>query len=79
MAFHRAVAIASHNLSLARIVISVHNKAARYWYHTLTLQPDEDCLEDIASHRVVAQAIARGDGRAAMQAMIVVMGEKNAR
>ena len=75
--FHRTVAIASHNLSLARIVINIHNKAARYWYHTMTLQPDEDRLEDIASHRVVAQAIARGDGPAAMQAMFTVMGDKN--
>ena len=55
-----------------------YNKAARYWYHTMTLQPDEDRLEDIASHRVVAEAIARGDGPAAMKAMLVVMGDKNA-
>lgn len=76
--FHRAVAIASHNLSLARIVINLHNKAARYWYYSMTTRPDEDRLEDIANHRIAAKAIAKGDGPAAMKAMLVVMGDKNA-
>ena len=76
--FHRAVALASHNLSLARIIINLHNKAARYWYSTMISRPDDDRLEDIANHRTVAQAIAKGDGPAAMEAMLVVMGDKNA-
>lgn len=76
--FHHAVALASHNYSLARIVIALHNKAARYWYHAMTTRPDEDQLEDIANHRIVADAIARGDGPTAMKAMLVVMSGKNA-
>lgn len=74
--FHQAVAIASHNLSLARIIINLHNKAARYWYYSMTIRPDEDRLEDIANHRVAADAIAEGDGETAMLAMRKVMGEK---
>nr|WP_290917770.1 hypothetical protein [Hyphomonas sp. 34-62-18] len=44
----------------------------------MTTRPDEDQLEDIANHRIVADAIARGDGPTAMKAMLVVMSGKNA-
>ena len=74
--FHRAVAVASHNLSLARIIISLHNKAARYWYYSMTSRPDEDRLQDITNHRAVASAIAKGDTEAASRGMRLVMGEK---
>lgn len=74
--FHRSVAVASHNLSLARIIINLHNKAARYWYYSMTTRPDEDRLEDIANHRSVARAIANGDMEAAATGMRLLMGEK---
>lgn len=77
--FHRAVALASHNMSLARIIIYLHNHAARYWYRAMIAQPDHDQSEDIANHQAVATAIARGDGQGAIKAMRLVMSGKNAR
>lgn len=73
--FHRAVAVASHNLTLARIVISLHHKAARFWYHSMTTRPESDRLHDIADHRQVAAAIADRDPARAKEAMCRVLGD----
>jgi len=73
--FHRAVAVASHNLTLARVVISLHHKAARYWYHSMTTRPEQDRLHDIADHRAVAVAIESRDTARAEEAMRKVLGD----
>lgn len=72
--FHRAVAVASHNVTLARIVIALHHKAARYWYHSMVSRPIEERIEDVAAHRAVAEAIAARDPDKAGTAMILVLG-----
>ncbi|MEZ5937943.1 MAG: GntR family transcriptional regulator [Hyphomonadaceae bacterium] len=74
-AFHRCVVVASHNLTLARIVISLHHKAARYWYYSMTTRPEHDRLEDIAQHRAVAAAIEARDPDKAYAAMRCVLGD----
>ena len=74
-AFHRAVAIGSHNMTLARVVVSLHHKAARYWYHSMTTRPEHDRLQDIHDHRAAAAAIAEGDPSSAHEAMLRVLGD----
>ena len=71
--FHKAVAVASHNLALARIIVSLHQKTARYWYHSMVQRPLQERVDDVAQHRTVAAAIADRDpgrARAAMQAVL---------
>jgi len=74
-AFHLAVAAASHNRTLARIVGTLHHKAARFWVCTMTTRSRKVRLEDLAMHRAVARAIEARDVAAAQKAMLVVLGE----
>ncbi|MET0182430.1 MAG: GntR family transcriptional regulator [Caulobacterales bacterium] len=73
--FHRAVAEATHNPSLARIVIMLHHKAARYWMHTVDARTPEERILDTERHRDVAYAIAKGDAESAETAMRCTLRE----
>ena len=64
-AFHRAVALATHNDVLARYLMTLQNIAARYWVFAMERQPQDEQLADIALHRDLARAIAAGDAAAA--------------
>jgi DNA-binding GntR family transcriptional regulator len=73
--FHRAIAVASHNLTLARMIVTLQNKAARHWCHLLGMLSEQDRVEDILEHRAVASAIADRDEERAHAAMLRVLGD----
>jgi DNA-binding GntR family transcriptional regulator len=66
--FHRAVALATKNSALARIVTTLQNIAARYWIWEMEKQTPEEQLHDVALHRALASAIADHDMLAAEEA-----------
>mgnify|MGYP001465277718 CR=1 FL=1 len=68
-AFHRAVAAGSHNPALIRIVRLLHHKAARYWIHTLSVNPPAAEPKQENPHLAVARAIAARDPVTAARAM----------
>jgi DNA-binding GntR family transcriptional regulator len=73
--FHRAVAMATHNPTLARFVIHLQNVATRFWIWAMEKQTPEDQLKDVALHRALAAAIAARDPAAAEVAAAKLVGE----
>ena len=73
--FHKAVADATRNPTLARFIISLQNIATRFWIHAMERQTPEDQLADVALHRALAAAIAARDPTAAEAAAMRVVGE----
>jgi len=73
--FHRAVAFATHNPTLARFVIALQNTATRYWIWQMEKQSQEDQMRDVILHRSLAEAIARRDPVAAEAACAQLIGE----
>lgn len=71
--FHAAVARASQNLSLARILIPLQHKAARFWVFSFNGATEAELLADIEQHRHVARVIANGDVEGARVAMMRVL------
>jgi DNA-binding GntR family transcriptional regulator len=74
-AFHRAVAMATNNPTLARFIISLQNVATRFWIWRMEQQSPEAQLEDVVLHRALAQAIASRDPGAAEAAASKLVGE----
>ena len=74
-AFHRAVALATHNPLLSKFIISLQNIATRYWIFAMERQSPEDQLKDIVLHRAAGDAIARRDEAEAEAAMGRLVGE----
>ena len=74
-AFHRAVALATHNTMLARYLIGLHNVAARWWVFAMGRQDPAEQLADIRLHRDLADAISAGDVREAEAAMARLIGD----
>jgi DNA-binding GntR family transcriptional regulator len=70
--FHVAVANASQNRILAKIVLMLHHKAARFWLYAMAAPPRSG-EEALARHRAVADAIESGDVRHAEAAMLRVL------
>jgi DNA-binding GntR family transcriptional regulator len=73
--FHRAVALATNNPTLARFIISLQNVATRFWIWRMEQQSPEAQLEDVVLHRALAQAIASRDPAAAEAAASKLVGE----
>ena len=71
--FHAAVARASQHLSLARILIPLQHKAARFWVFSFNGATEVELLADIEQHRDVARVIASGDVEGARSAMMRVL------
>ena len=63
--FHAAMARASRNPTLAKILIPLQHKAARYWVYSMGADTEQERLDEIERHRVLAGHIARGDAEAA--------------
>ena len=78
-AFHRAVASATHNPTLARFVVSLQNVATRFWIWAMEKQSPEAQLEDVRLHRELAAAIAARDVTAAEAAAARLVGEPPSR
>ena len=71
--FHAAVARAGRNLALARILIPLQHKAARFWVFSFGGATEGELLADIAAHRRIAEVIGRGDVEGARAAMMRVL------
>ncbi len=71
--FHAAVARASGNLALARILIPLQHKAARFWVFSFGGATEAELMADIEQHREVADVIASGDVEASKAAMMRVL------
>lgn len=74
-AFHRAVAYATQNPTLARYLVTLQNLATRFWMNALEAQTREEQLADLILHRALGEAIAAGDPAAAETAMSRIVGE----
>lgn len=74
-AFHRAVAYATQNVTLARYLVTLQNIAVRFWINAMERQTQAEQLADVALHRAVAAAIAARDPAAAEAAMARIVGE----
>jgi len=72
--FHFAVAFASHNMELARTIVTLHHKAARFWVLSSPGQSKQERLDDVIFHRAVAAAIEARDVAKAQSAMLKVLG-----
>jgi DNA-binding GntR family transcriptional regulator len=73
--FHRAVALATGNATLARFILTLENVATRFWIWEMEKQSREDQLNDVALHRAVATAIAERDLLGAEQAASKLVGD----
>lgn len=74
-AFHRGVALATKNTTLARFVISLQNVATRFWIREMEKQSPEEQLRDVTFHRTLASAIADHDTLAAELAGARLVGD----
>jgi DNA-binding GntR family transcriptional regulator len=73
--FHRAVAVATGNPTLARFMISLENITARFWIWEMERQTSAAQLADVALHRALAAQIAARDPAAAEAAAEKLVGE----
>jgi len=74
-AFHVAVATASHNRSLAKMVVSLHHQTARYWLYAMREPGDNDGMAALNEHRALAAVIASRDVEKARAQMLKVLGD----
>ena len=74
-AFHVAVATASGNRTLAKMVVTLHHQTARYWLHAMKAPSRNECLQALAEHRSLADALASRDLERARAVMQVVLGD----
>lgn len=74
-AFHVAIATASGNRTLAKMVVTLHHQTARYWLYAMRAPSDDDGMVALARHRAVADAIAARDEVRARAQMMVVLGD----
>ena len=72
--FHASIARASRNATLARIIIPLQHKAARFWIYSMDDDTEEERIEEINRHMAVAACIAQGDAERARTMMLEVLG-----
>jgi DNA-binding GntR family transcriptional regulator len=72
--FHEAIARASRNITLARILVPLQHKAARFWVWSMGNDSETVLLEEIARHRAVVDAIADRDPERARTAVLRTLG-----
>jgi DNA-binding GntR family transcriptional regulator len=73
-AFHAALALATRNLTLAKIVIPLQHKASRFWAYSMREDAPEERIAEVERHRALAECVARHDPPAAQAAMLRVLG-----
>ena len=73
--FHAAVARASRNPTLARILIPLQHKAARFWVFAMVENSEETSMADVERHQAVTRCIARGDVEGARAASLEALGD----
>ncbi|MBA2589500.1 MAG: GntR family transcriptional regulator [Alphaproteobacteria bacterium] len=80
-AFHVAVATASHNRALAKMVVTLHHQTARYWLFAMRgpsshkETSSDDGVAALNEHRGLADAIASRDVTRARAEMLKVLGD----
>jgi DNA-binding GntR family transcriptional regulator len=74
-AFHVAVAQASHNRVLAKMVIGLHHQTARFWLHAMRQPSLAENRRALAQHQALLAAIAAHDGPRAKAAMREALGD----
>jgi DNA-binding FadR family transcriptional regulator len=74
-AFHVAVATASGNRTLAKMVVTLHHQTARYWLSTMKALSQDESLAALQEHRALADAIAARDPARARAEMAKVLGD----
>ena len=74
-AFHVAVAAASHNRTLAKMVVTLHHQTARYWLYVMRGPSDDDGMAALNEHRALADAIASRSAERARAEMLKVLGD----
>jgi DNA-binding GntR family transcriptional regulator len=74
-AFHVALATASGNRTLAKMVTILHHQTARFWLSTMRAPQPEESLKALAEHASLADAIAAHDPARAQILMQAVLGE----
>jgi DNA-binding GntR family transcriptional regulator len=72
--FHAVIARATRNLTLAKIVIPLQHKAARFWVYSMLEDTEAERLAEIERHLSVVECIARHDPEAAHDAMLNILG-----
>jgi len=72
--FHAAIARASRNATLARIIIPLQHKAARFWVFSMSGDVEANHRLDIEEHLALIDHIARHDADAARNAMLGILG-----
>ena len=73
--FHAAIARASRNITLARILIPLQHKATRFWVYTMGPDTDEGARAEIARHDAIIDAIAARDPERTKAAVLRTLGE----
>ncbi|HEX4370930.1 MAG TPA: GntR family transcriptional regulator [Rhizomicrobium sp.] len=74
-AFHVAVAQASHNRVLAKMVMTLHHQTARFWLNAMREPSLDENRRALSEHRALADAIASRDGTKAREAMRQSLGD----
>jgi DNA-binding GntR family transcriptional regulator len=74
-AFHVAVAAASGNRTLAKMVVTLHHQTARYWLHAMRAPSMAESRAALADHRALADVIAKGEPDDARRAMLALLGD----
>jgi DNA-binding GntR family transcriptional regulator len=72
--FHSGIAAASRNATLARIIIPLQHKAARFWIYSMGDDTEDERIEEIERHMAVVECIAQGDADGARSTMLGVLG-----
>jgi DNA-binding GntR family transcriptional regulator len=72
--FHEAIARASGNVTLARILVPLQHKAARFWVYSMGADSEERRLDEIAQHLEVVDCIGRRDAEGARAAVLRTLG-----
>ena len=72
--FHAALARAGRNATLARIIIPLHHKAARFWIYSMADDTEAERIAEIQRHRDLAELVAEGDIDGAREAVSGVLG-----
>jgi DNA-binding GntR family transcriptional regulator len=73
--FHAAIARACRNPTLARILIPLQHKAARFWVFAMVENSEATCLADVERHQAVTRCIACGDAEGARAASFAALGD----
>jgi DNA-binding GntR family transcriptional regulator len=73
-AFHVALASATGNRTLAKMVAILHHQTVRFWLNTMRAPQPEESLKALAEHAALADAIAARDPARAQSLMQATLG-----